>query len=468
MAAGVTGTKEYQKPAENQPRGIVSLKDSAPARTARSQPLKNPALAQPQDPLLRQPLPLKLQILKEIFSGVQTVYDMLRRRNRRTTFANLKAAVEEASGRRFEEGHLHQLHTLLPEYLSLDTITLLVSPRTTRTERHTLVTLSQAEEKGAPLRTILHSRLAQHLLDAYASHLRSAARESHAAGDPVKAVELEKEAQQREPIMKFLSPFPEGVPEVGAVLGSGGPPLSSASDPSATDLSSSHPVNSGARVTFSSSVGQSASDTLPAAVRAEHASALAAIEAQAGTRRLSFAASAASKAAIFETFQKNDEDIINSMPEELRRRTLDGIISVESLRVLEVNEAVHKRMSTKEAHEARIASAALGALPRTFGRLRRIFGQRGPNAMKLNEVIAKIKQGGAETSSQEELLAQVQCLAEHAPEFVEIKAWGQCGTPAVWINRKCDGNAVMKRLTEVAERRQSVNGNGSQVEGEQN
>ena len=250
--------------------------------------------------------------------------------------------------------------------------------------------------------------------------------------------------------MNVLPPFPEAVPDIGAVLG--GNPLSSSS----TDPSSGHPVSSGAKLTFSGSVGQAVSDGLPAAVRAEHASALAAIEARGGTRRLSFAASAASKAAILETFNKNDDAIINSMPEELRRRTLDGIISVESLRVLEVNEAVHKKISTKEAHEARISSAALGALPRTFGRLRRIFGQKGPNAMKLNDVVTKIKQGGAEMSSKEDLVAQVHCLAEHAPEFVEIKPWAACGTPAVWINRKCDGNMVMKRLTEVAGRRQSV------------
>ena len=99
LAAGVTGAKEYQKKPESAPRGIRSAQDSAPSPATRSQKMNNSALAQPQDPLLRQRLPEKLLILKELFSGLQTVYDMLRRRNRRTTFANLKSAVEEASKR---------------------------------------------------------------------------------------------------------------------------------------------------------------------------------------------------------------------------------------------------------------------------------------------------------------------------------------------------------------------------------
>jgi hypothetical protein len=151
---------------------------------------------------------------------------------------------------------------------------------------------------------------------------------------------------------------------------------------------------------------------------------------------------------------------------------LEGIISVESLRALEGNEAIHRRLSTQEARNARDAAAALGALPRTFARIKRIFGAKGPSAIKLNDVILKIKQGGAEMSSETEILAQITTLAEHAPEFVQLKPWGACNTPAVWIDRRCDGNTVAAKLKDIAERRlsrQSVGGlpsvgNGKKVE----
>ena len=42
--------------------------------------------------------------------------------------------------------------------------------------------------------------------------------------------------------------------------------------------------------------------------------------------------------------------------------------------MLEVNEQQHQRLSSKEAEAQREVNAALGALPRTFNRLQRIFG----------------------------------------------------------------------------------------------
>lgn len=41
---------------------------------------------------------------------------------------------------------------------------------------------------------------------------------------------------------------------------------------------------------------------------------------------------------------------------------------------LDAAEQQHRRLSSKEAVEARDVSAALGQLPRTFSRLQRIFG----------------------------------------------------------------------------------------------
>jgi hypothetical protein len=419
---------------------------------------------------------------------------MLRRRGKRTTFANLKSAVEEASSRRFEETHLQQLYTLLPECFILETVNLPVSPRSTRTARQTLFTLlpEAAEQNPGSLRALLHSRLAQHLLDAYAAHLRAAARERHQAGEPVEASALEKKAGQRQaPIAptEFMAPFPEGVPEVGAAQG----PLSSDSG-TRTNVSSPRPVSSCARVTFSGSLGTTASEDQPLRAAAAAANpgipagpsaaptgktaplapqrpiqkptsravaALAAAEAR--TRRLSFTASASSAQAILGASNKDDATLLLGVPEALRRRSLEGIISMESLRALEGNEAIHRRLSTQDARDARDAAAALGALPRTFARIKRIFGARGPSAMKLNDVIVKIKQGGAEMSSEAEILAQIRTLAEHAPEFIQLKPWGACNTPAVWIDRRCDGNTLAAKLKEIAERRlsrQSIGGGG--------
>lgn len=520
-AAGGAATQDYPKqgstPTKRAARNQDNARDRAAAprsatRRKQSTTFELPAAG---DPLLRQALPTKLQALKDIFSGIQTVYEMLRRRGKRTTFSNLKAAVEEACTRRFTETHLHQLHTLLPEVFMIETLNLPVSPRSTRTARQTLLTMlpEAVDQNASHLRALLHSRLAQHLLDAYAAHLRAAARERHQAGEPVEASALEKRAGQRQaPIIDFLAPFPEGVPEVGAAQG----PLSSDSG-TRTNVSSPRPVSSCARVTFSGSLGTTASEDQPqnsrraaaAAAGAKVAvvpvvptvagpsaapkteaplpvapkqqvqkptsravAALAAAEAR--TRRLSFTASASSAHAILGAAKKDDATLLLGVPEALRRRSLEGIISMESLRALEGNEAIHRRLSTQDARDARDAAAALGALPRTFARVKRIFGARGPSAIKLNDVVLKIKQGGAEMSSEADILAQLKTLAEHAPEYVQLKPWGACNTPAVWIDRRCDGNTLAAKLKDIAERRLSrhsvgglATGNGAVVEGGQ-
>lgn len=113
--------------------------------------------------------------------------------------------------------------------------------------------------------------------------------------------------------------------------------------------------------------------------------------------------------------------------------------------LLDAAEQQHRQLSSKEAHVAREAAAVLGELPRTFSRLQRIFGPQvaapahatpcrlpilrlpahlpvrlpallpawlltalrtcllclpqGPNALKLRDVVLRIRQGGAETTS---------------------------------------------------------------------
>jgi len=70
------------------------------------------------DPLHKQPLPPKLTALEDIFSAVHTVHEMLKRRGKRTTFANMKAAVEEASRRRFTVSGRF-ISSLPPSYASI-------------------------------------------------------------------------------------------------------------------------------------------------------------------------------------------------------------------------------------------------------------------------------------------------------------------------------------------------------------
>ena len=79
---------------------------------------------------------------------------------------------------------------------------------------------------------------------------------------------------------------------------------------------------------------------------------------------------------------------------------------------------------------------------------------QGPNALKLRDVVARIKQG-AETTSEAQIEAQLRALAEHAPEYLTLRPYGKCGTPALWVNRSANGNALMARLREVAEGRRA-------------
>ncbi|KFM26081.1 hypothetical protein F751_6232 [Auxenochlorella protothecoides] len=99
------------------------------------------------------------------------------------------------------------------------------------------------------------------------------------------------------------------------------------------------------------------------------------------------------------------------------------VVSLSTLRRLSRNEDARRRLSGTEAVAAREASAVLAALPRTFSRLQR---------------------------------AGIRALAEHAPEYVQLKPYGACGTPAVWVDRGADARAVMGRLMALAEGRHAA------------
>lgn len=57
---------------------------------------------------------------------------------------------------------------------------------------------------------------------------------------------------------------------------------------------------------------------------------------------------------------------------------------------------------------------------------------------------------GSETTTREAIEAQLRALAQHAPEYLTLRPYGACGTPALWVDRRANGNAVMARLREVA------------------
>lgn len=165
---------------------------------------------------------------------------------------------------------------------------------------------------------------------------------------------------------------------------------------------------------------------------------------------------------------------------------------------------------------------------------------QGPNALKLRDVVLRIRQGGAETSSEAQVRgnrsrgqrrpgrapwlhsaerlagagawltmqtrdgcwpatvceagpvraclqrarhrgasdkwgacsspvqveAALHALAEHAPEYAALRPYGRCGTPALWVDRAADANAVMAKLRQVAEGRHAArNSLGSALSG---
>jgi hypothetical protein len=453
------GGKQQSKDATISLQEALGRAATMPAEVRPSRPAAHAA----NRPLLTQKLPPKLLALKDAFVAVQTVYEMLRRRNKRTTFANLQPAIEEVSGRRFNEAHLAQLAALLPEALTLETTQTAAAARNARSALSHVLILSNPATGETPsmLRTMLHERLARHLLHSYAVHLKAEAAKKRAAGDADGAADLLKEANDIvPPITNFRAPFPDAVPDVGSTMQhyhSGYAARSSQSGGSSShfsNLSSPRPLLSGAGL--SSSHGGAASSQCTVSPTPLTEDELR----RPGPRRLCFAPAVdhVAAAAAAEAAEKTDDVVLAGAPAELRRRSLDGMISLQALRALESNEARHRRLSTQEARDARDASAAIGALPKTFGRLRRIFGGRGPSAMKQDEVVRRLCEGSADSMTEAQGLAALRVLAEHAPDFVELKAWGSCGTPAVWVNRRCEANAIAARLKDIAGRRLSGEG----------
>lgn len=352
----------------------------------------------------------------------------------------------------FQESHLRQLRYLLPEYVSLETINLPSYSGSRTFVAHTVLTLAPQPpgESCASLRSLFRQRLVDYLLTTCRNH-------SDGVGLP---------DGETISLSQVRTIFPKGVPDVPEVgtleaqrvhiLNTNDTDQQTTQSPSLAgdkqEETPEKPIVSGGRLSLSDgsslietrgseqrssgkSDGHSVSVGLPGAESNKIT------EAPKKQRRLSFNSS-----GDFEKKGADSNRLLQNMPLELRRRSVDGIISMDSLQKLEQNEALHRRLSTSEARSAREFSAAIGSLPQVFSSIRRILGPRGPNVMKLDVMICRLLDGGPELSSESEVRTAVKLLVQHAPEFLEIKPWGSCGTPAIWINRRCDMKAIAERL----------------------
>lgn len=140
--------------------------------------------------------------------------------------------------------------------------------------------------------------------------------------------------------------------------------------------------------------------------------------------------------------------LMESLPGELRRRSLDGIISLESLHKLDSNEKEYHRLSGSEAKSKRLFRATISSLPDTFCRVRAIFGHRGPKVLDLDVLCDRMRSGGLETVSKDDIGTRIRCLAEHAPEFIVLET--SHGVEQVWVtrNKSISHAEIMNRLID--------------------
>ncbi|KAI8110965.1 hypothetical protein M9434_004539 [Picochlorum sp. BPE23] len=321
-------------------------------------------------------LPDSLVVLKDIFTGILAVYGMMKKRNKQTTYVAMKEGVENASKRRFDEKMLYQLKNLVPELIELETVPLLTGK--TRNERTTVVKLGHVSMVEA-------KRLLDSALYEYASS-------SQSTGTAKDVPEWNPSCVEK----THLVPSPEPIEDAIQWISS---PGSTGSDKTTN--------------TPAASILQSPRKTTMRVRRA---------------RRLSFSQSAVSQQQKLDASQpvssSGIDTVLDDMPHELRRRSLDGIISMASLKKLDENEREHRRLSGSEARATRSEKAALKSLPDMFHRIRSIFGRRGPKAIKLDDICRRIRSGGAELTALDDIAHRVQSLADHAPEFITIRPWG--------------------------------------------
>ena len=72
----------------------------------------------------------------------------------------------------------------------------------------------------------------------------------------------------------------------------------------------------------------------------------------------------------------------------------------------------------------------------------------------MDELVDTLKDGGAKLTTKTDVKLRIHSLAEHAPEFIEIKPWSSDDpTPTVWVNRNCDYTDVLTKLKLIVDRR---------------
>lgn len=304
------------------------------------------------DHKMTTPISPELSSLKDIFTGLVSVYRMMRSRNLQTTFRSMKEWVERASKRRFEEKDLYQMEKLVPDLLHLENI-----------GENILIKLSNCNMGNNGM-----VRFQQALVDFVSDQQGNRTHEFHSRGQSNNTIGEDEKVQ-------FQSPKKKKQRRLSI--------LCCASQTKGPDVS------------------------CPGS--------------------------------------KDNGDILLSLPKELRRRSLDGIISLDSLHKLDKNEMEYRRLSGSEAQLERQQRATISSLPDTFQRVRAIFGKRGPKVLCLDALCNRMRSGGLETVSKSDITARIRCLAEHAPEYIVLEE--SCGKQEVWVTRdKVDYSSIMIRL----------------------
>lgn len=257
-----------------------------------------------------------LQLNKEVWKAMLTVYSMMRSRNMITTYDSMKEAVEQASRKRFDVSVVHQLEALMPDIVTVE-----------RVSGQDKVTLTLGP------------------------------------GGRIEAMNRFEEAMK-------------------------------------TRSTTSLPVDNG-------NVLLMEEDFHPVPPRQQ--------------RRLSTSCllQPSHTPAILNLTDTHD-DTLKSMPEQLRRRSMDGIISLSSLEKLQKNEQERDVLSSDKAIAERHARATRASLPDMLQRMRTIYGRTGPKVMGLSVLCDRLKSGGLEMVSLKDIEDRIRCLAEHAPECVHV------------------------------------------------
>lgn len=468
--------------------------------------------SQANDPVMLQTLPPNYLTLEAMFKALCTVYDMSRRRGLRTTFEKLKPAIEQACSRRFTLDHLAQLVSLLEHEILLEWIRLPVAPLSARTQPQLLITLVNNNEKP-PYALILRKSMVSHIRSAYVAYLNRTAQEAVAAGDEETAESVETlvspplpllitefrqgflESKEARLPMGFLPPSPIQEQASAHIFFQKNAKVinvannaTNRGNTTTAHLASSTPRIAGAssvhveihqeakkksddailekdlvivqkrRLSFKTDAGKGAQQ--PSATDDAHIATTSAAAAanDDGENTINNNTSGQQQGVVeFKgggvIFSQEDFALLATLPEELRRRSLDGTISLESIRKLDICAEQIKRLSGTKAIETRREKAALAALPKMFSRLERIFGSSGPRAMKLKDFMQRAK-GELETEGEiEEALKSLEVIV---PEYVELKAYGGCGTPAVWVNRGVDKRRVSQKVKVAAAKRMEM------------